>query len=430
MCGEKKLKMEDFQKHPRYPLIDAFNFLLVLIPHFGFFYPSYEIKFDHIWVKINDRPSNRELLVEFYADRINYYVEDIQHSITHGGTVDYIYFLLFKCRRDSWVKALKMKIWSKKMTSLAFTSLRRLSFNCLDFESTLRRYISNTFSYVQQYVCGHKSSKQTLLPLKRSLFSETLEKHDFNMLGDYSKRFNHLFMPYLLFLEAVVDQRHKWYRIDYFTHYCRVEEYHLFLRREKFWKNISMFIFLDTDVDKKTPSFPMMNTWVNDPMKLPNFASSFEYVMKSTILLEHFYNRKRMPHVILKLSVVAKLKIFFNFFIRKVVYAVSNQNPHVFITDNLEENNFWKQMLDELLSVLNALPQEMSALIKGEGKQTIYCTKGMKQINHSVKKAWNLARFVHTQHGFTLLKTSTDYRQMGLNMINKLDPYSHHIFLR
>ena len=53
--------------------------------------------------------------------------------------------------------------------------------------------------------------------------------HQFFMYGNYSDQYNIFTLAYLLVMEAVLDRRHVWLRLDQNTHYCQIEQYHIYV---------------------------------------------------------------------------------------------------------------------------------------------------------------------------------------------------------
>ena len=58
---------------------------------------------------------------------------------------------------------------------------------------------------------------------------QTIYKHQFFMYGNYSDQYNRFTLAYLLVMEAVLDRRHVWLHLDQNTHYCQIEQYHIYM---------------------------------------------------------------------------------------------------------------------------------------------------------------------------------------------------------
>ena len=73
---------------------------------------------------------------------------------------------------------------------------------------------------------------------------QTIYMHQIFMYGNYSDQYNRFPLAYLLVMEAVLDRRQMWLHLDQNTYYCQIEQYHIYMWRNRWrlngWLNIFM----------------------------------------------------------------------------------------------------------------------------------------------------------------------------------------------
>ena len=62
---------------------------------------------------------------------------------------------------------------------------------------------------------------------------QTIYMHKCFWYGNYSDQFNRLTLAYLLVMKAMLDRRHVWFCLDQNTYYCQIEEYHIYMWRNR-----------------------------------------------------------------------------------------------------------------------------------------------------------------------------------------------------
>ena len=97
---------------------------------------------------------------------------------------------------------------------------------------------------------------------------QTIYMHQFFMYGNYSDQYNRFTLAYLLVMEAVLDRRCVWLRLDQNTHHCQIEQYHIYIWRNRWRLNGWLNIFMDSDMNQAMvhPKGPGSRQYfVNDP---------------------------------------------------------------------------------------------------------------------------------------------------------------------
>ena len=140
------------------------------------------------------------------------------------------------------------------------------------------------------------------------------------MCGNYSDQYNRLTLAYLLVMEAVMDRRHVWLCLDQNTYYCQIEEYHIYMLRNRLRLNAWLSIFMDSEINQAMvhPKGPRSRQYfVNDPVDMSDYLREFEH----TFLLEFgqifFYQRLALFEV-LSLKDLSRCMIFLNSFIKGI----------------------------------------------------------------------------------------------------------------
>ena len=166
-----------------------------------------------------------------------------------------------------WMNIVLRYVGRLKPASLAFTVANRIPYDLLTYESTLRRYLSLPQTVFKQMVQkgsmlrSEEYAKEFCKILRRdgnrrNMFEnvdgylknkdrQTIYMHQFFMFGNYSDQYNRFTLAYLLVMEAVLDRRHMWLCLDQNTYYCQIEQYHIYMWRNRWrlngWLNIFMY---------------------------------------------------------------------------------------------------------------------------------------------------------------------------------------------
>ena len=153
---------------------------------------------------------------------------------------------------------------------------------------------------------------------------QTIYMHQFFMYGNYSDQYTRLNLAYLLGMEAVLDRRHVWLCLDQNTYYCQIEEYHIYMWRNRWILNTWLSIFMDSErnqamVHHKGPR--MRQYFVNDPADMSDYLREFEHTFM--LEFEHiFFYQRLAPFGVLSLKDLSRYMIFLNFFTRGSVLSL------------------------------------------------------------------------------------------------------------
>ena len=114
------------------------------------------------------------------------------------------------------------------------------------------------------------------------------------MCGNYSDQYNRLTLAYLLVMEAVMDRRHVWLHLDQNTYYCQIEEYHIYMWRNRWRLNAWLSIFMDSEINQAMvhPKGPRSRQYfVNDPVDMSDYLREFEHTFMLEFEHIFFYQR-------------------------------------------------------------------------------------------------------------------------------------------
>lgn len=448
----------------RYPLSEAFNFLLIFIPCVGM-YQMDHFMFDGIFfLQLFNVTNNQDIYVGFHPKKILYKVGEFEHTISDQRTIDYIYHLI-SLGNARWMRAATSEIFKKTVRSLLKTAKEKVEYLPHHYESTLRRYLTKPLTVLRHMGTFkknifHNSSTYHTSVLRRKMLGsrphhnmylkygidmpktdrETIYMHNFQMYGDYSEEYNRFTIPYLLLMECILESRHMWYCIDQFTHFCRVEEYSFFLRRYRFWKNIKIYIFLEEDINIFTTHPLSANTkvsaWLNNPDHMTPDLIEFENNFISSFVFKKFYLRWKNFQVI-PLNTLAKLTVVFNFFMKRIhmVRCKELKGGHMFETreraaENNAESDFnkWEKVYNAYVGMFKKFPHKCTAMRLSRSNLLIYSQIIQNQaLVNTVICCWKIAGMLHSNHGHAIFKLGIPYRRLGRKITEKLNKHSANI---
>ena len=143
------------------------------------------------------------------------------------------------------------------------------------------KYVEKFISYVKE---NYHTNVYTMLN-KEYLKEDdrrTIYMHDFFMYEMFSEQYNRFTSAYLLVMEAVLEPRHKWTRLDGNTYYCHIEAYHIYTWRCTWRQNIWMQIFMDQEINDamihpKGPNSSCRRMLVNDHHHISKYLRDFDF---------------------------------------------------------------------------------------------------------------------------------------------------------
>ena len=109
---------------------------------------------------------------------------------------------------------------------------------------------------------------------------QTIYMHQFFMYGNYSDQYNMFTLAYLLVMEAVLDRRHMWLHLDQNTYYCQIEQYHIYMWRNRWSLNGWLNIFMDSGINQAmvhSQGPGSRQFFVNDPADMGDYLREFEH---------------------------------------------------------------------------------------------------------------------------------------------------------
>ena len=183
------------------------------------------------------------------------------------------------------------KIYTRKVRSLKHMCMMKCAQQ--HFKSTLRRYLTPVEEIMRAFCTNDalpltsdvhmqhflNRLKNTNMYEKFGLhipkhYRETIYMHQFYFNGIYSDQYNQYTLAYLLVIERILEKRYKWKRIDQNIHYCQIECYHIYIRRQKWDSNISLSIFMDSkmnDLMKHRHGLKSTHYIVNDSSHITDY---------------------------------------------------------------------------------------------------------------------------------------------------------------
>ena len=159
-----------------------------------------------------------------------------------------------------------------KPASLAFTVANSIPYDLLTYKSTLRRYLSLPQTVFKQMVQkggmlrSEEYAREFLNILRKegnrtNMYEnvhgylknkdrQTIYMHQFFVYGNYSDQYNRFSLAYLFVMEAVLDRRHMWLSLDQNTYYYQIEQYHIYIWRNRWRLNGWLNIFMDSEINQ------------------------------------------------------------------------------------------------------------------------------------------------------------------------------------
>lgn len=446
-------------RRKRYPIGEAFNFLLIFFSSFAIFEVGSFMVEGIFFLHLFNANTDQDISVAFHTSKIVYKIGDYEHTITHRDTVDYIYHLL-SLGNSKWMHILTTSMFKKSLHSLLKTACRKANFFPEHHESTLRRYVTKPLTLLRHMNTfkknmAHNFSSNQALFLKRETDGgpensnmylkfgmnipehcrNTIYMHNLQMHGDYSEENNKFSTAYMLLIEAVLEERHTWYIFDQFTHYCRIEEYNFFLRRCRFRKNIKIYIFLHEHLVRFT-SHPAYNytpdPWVNNPQNMPEHMLDFEKTFLESFIYKKFYLRWQVFGTF-SLKVLSKLTIVFNLFSKRILLTrqklfTEGHMPYhkELCLDNTRrgEYDLWENMYRDLIVSLKLLPRTYTLKVCSKTHRIIFTQMTHTQtLINSLISCWKISGMVHSEYGLSMLKLGVAYRRLNSNLRKIMDKH-------
>ena len=244
-----------------YSINETLNFLILLVSYVHDYTWSlvahvYGVMMHLEELLMQNRPgtSSRLVKIHFHPDKLCYWFNDCIHQYSHGPTVRYIYYLI-DLMNITWMDIVLRYVGRLNPAPLAFTVVNSIPYDLFTYESTLRRYLSSPQTVLKQIVekggmmrkeeyarefitILRKDGNRTIMYENVDAYlkdkdRQTIYIHQFFMYGNYSDQYNRLTLAYLLVMEAVLDRRHVWFHLDQNTYYCQIEDYHMYMWRNR-----------------------------------------------------------------------------------------------------------------------------------------------------------------------------------------------------
>ena len=215
--------------------------------------------------------SSRLVKIHCHPDKLCYWFNDCIHQYSHAPTVRYIYYLM-GLMNIRWMNIVLGYVGRLMPAPLAFTVVNSIPYGSCTHESTLRRYLSLPQTVLKQMVQkggilrSEEYEREFLTILRKdgnrtNMYEnvdgylkdkdrQTIYMHQFFMYGNYSDQYNRLTLAYLLVMEAVLDRRHVWLCLDQNTYYFQIEEYHIYMWRNRWRLNALLNIFMDSEINQ------------------------------------------------------------------------------------------------------------------------------------------------------------------------------------
>ena len=79
-----------------------------------------------------------------------------------------------------------------------------------------------------------------------------------------------------------MDRRHVWLHLDQNTSYCQIEEYHIYMWRNRWRLNAWLSIFMDSEINQAMvhPKEPRSRQYfVNDQVDMSDYLREFEHTL-------------------------------------------------------------------------------------------------------------------------------------------------------
>ena len=153
--------------------------------------------------------------------------------------------------------------------------------------------------------------------------------HQFYFSGIYSDRYNQYTLAYLLVIESILEKRYKWKRIDQNIHYCQIECYHIYIRRQRWDSNILLSIFMDSkmnDLMRHRHGPKSTHYIVNDSSHMTDYMINFEFNGLKKFIKAFFYEEKhKKPMKVLRLEQLAECRMLVTFLLKRIDLIVDLQ---------------------------------------------------------------------------------------------------------
>ena len=240
-----------------YSAHDTFNLLLLMVCFAQRFSHGTIICKNGVGLHLQERnmldidgEEPRKVRIYFYEDKICYWFHNMMHHYTHVPTVKYIYHLMSLMGNVYWMRVVLKKVYTRKVRLLKHMCMMKCPQQ--HFESTLRRYLTPVEEIMRAFCTNDmlpltsdahaqrflNRLKNTNMYKKFGLhipehYRETIYMHQFYFNGIYSDQYNQYTLAYLLVIESILEKRYKWKRIDQNIHYCQIECYHIYIRRQQ-----------------------------------------------------------------------------------------------------------------------------------------------------------------------------------------------------
>jgi hypothetical protein len=452
---------QNMEARKRYPAHQAFNFFKLLLPTSDIYYMHHKVHSNcghgnFVILEVLDISLPKSVKVKFYRDKIAYTMDDHIHQIDDAGVIDYIYFIMsFGC--ETWMRRTVMNVVRKNnVMSLTKMAMRQIPYARYGHESVLRRYLSSAESVLRYCNIQNKpaSSSQHVDDFKAtagrwmersfhfqspSPLTDTLYMHKLQLYGDYSREVDYWMLPYLLLTEAVMCSKKKWIRVDYGTYYCQLEEYHFFIRRSGWMRNLSLYIFLDEHISRAMAPIPLFanplrdHCWVNSPRLLPLYMTRFEEDFRRLFLLRHFFGVRYVRVKPVRLADACKVKVMKNFFMAKALRIADKKLKEVLKDGKCEvvgidppysgTGSLWNSICLAYLNITESLPKQFA--MSGFGRLVQGDLGHMERLHKLVVKAWKLAQSLPTTYTLSLYQLGMDYIMWGTQesgVFAQLDP--------
>ena len=225
-----------------------------------------------------------------------------------------------------WMNIVLRYVNRLKPASVTFTVVNSIPYDLYTYESTLKRYLSLPQTVLKQMIQkggmlrseeyateflnilrkdGHMTKMyENVDGYLKDKDRQTIYMHQFLMYGNYSDQYDRFTLAYLLVMEAVLDRRHVWLCLDQNTHYCQIEQYHIYIWRHRWRLNGWLNIFMDSEMNQAMvhPKGPRSRQYfVNDPADMDEYLREFEH----TLMLEFvqiFFFQRLAPFEVLSLK--------------------------------------------------------------------------------------------------------------------------------
>ena len=353
-----------------YSLNETLNFLILLVSYVHDYTLSLVAHVDGVMMHleellVQDMPGTGPRLVKiyFHPDKLCYWFNDCIHQYSHEPTVRYIYHLM-GLMDIRWMNIVLRYVNRLKPASLTFTVVNSIPYDLYTYESTLRRYLSLPQTVLKQMIQkggmlrseeyatefinilrkdGHRTNMyENVDGYLKDKDRQTIYMHQFFMYGNYSDQYKRFTLAYLLVMEAVLDRTHVWLHLHQNTHYCQIEQYHIYIWRNRWRLNGWLNIFMDSEMNQAMvhPKGPGSRQYfVNDPADMDEYLKEFEH----TLMLEFFqifFFKRLAPFEVLSLKDLSRCVTFLNFFIKSIslIFDLGLSDER-----DLEKPSLWEQ---------------------------------------------------------------------------------------